>query len=313
MSIDGMDGYRYQSDSTRINRLQISLVTQLFQVGTTANHIDELLQWLAYALIDHFDIQLIQFWICYANRMGQLAVQLRTMVSQDPSLPVQVVVNDQVALVVQRVANERQPSRLLAVDHLFLQYQAALLKRYGLNYCMSGFMNKDVLIPSMANGSSQIQTPTLFSMTSLLLFRQPPHLDLLPAVNIILNQMVQVSSNRGLLLPTAGFSSPLSPPALVLPGPDVLLAELIPHRKQDPNLLMSSNPFASSTAIADKRARRFFSAVDGHTNISTLCNTLHLDMQDAYAILELLLVQHRIELYGVDGRIINPSRLFKNL
>jgi hypothetical protein len=327
---DGSDDPTY---SAKISKLQMSLVTQLFQIGANANHIDELFQWLAYAIADHFDVQLIQFWISHVNRMGQLNVQLRTMVCQDNSLPSQVVVNDQVATVVQRIAAERQSSKLLAVDNMFLHYQAALFKRYGLNYCMSYFLNKNVLIPAQQNSSSPMASPAPLAMTSLFLLRQSPHMDLLPIINTILNQAISVASNRGLLLsmsefgqvtPFQGFPSQSTPfqgfpsqstPFQGMPAQEALptLAELIPHRKQDANMLTSSNPFSSSTVIADKRARRFYVAVDGHTSVAGICNSIHMDLKDAHVALQLLLVQQRIELYGPGGRLVNPSLFFKDL
>jgi len=317
------DGSDDQTYSAKISKLQISLVTQLFQIGASANHIDELFQWLAYAIVGQFDVQLIQFWISHINRMGQLNVQLRTMVCQDNSLPSQVVVNDQIALVVQRIAAERQNSKLLAVDDVFSHYQAALFKRYGLNYCISCFLNKNVLIPAQQNSSSPMASPTPLAMTSLLLLRQSPHMDLLPNINTILNQAVTVASNRGLLLSMSEFGQvtpfqglpPQVTPFQGLPPQEALptFAELIPHRKQDANMLTSSNPFSSSTVIADKRARRFYVAVDGHTSVAGICNSIHIDLRDAHTVLQLLLVQQRIELYGPGGRLVNPSLFFKNL
>ncbi|HEY4388911.1 MAG TPA: hypothetical protein VGN34_31055, partial [Ktedonobacteraceae bacterium] len=68
-------------------------MAQLFQIAANARHVDEVFQWLAYAIVDHFDIQVIQFWTSHINTAGNLSIQLRTTVRQDASLPENVVVN----------------------------------------------------------------------------------------------------------------------------------------------------------------------------------------------------------------------------
>lgn len=80
----------------------------MLNITATMRNIDELFQWLAYAILHRFDVQLTQFWTNQVGPTGLLSLQLRTMMRLDPTLPEQIVVNNQVAVIAQYIANERQ-------------------------------------------------------------------------------------------------------------------------------------------------------------------------------------------------------------
>lgn len=188
---------------------------------------------------------------------------------------------------------------------LFTHYQALLLQRHGLNYCAGNSFTANVLLPPRSNTSHEM-LPSPLVMAVLLFFRQSPHLDLVPTVGSVLEQAVILAGNRGLLLPATNvppsFASPIPPP----------LTELIPRRKQDANFLLTSSPFASSAVISDKQARRLHAAIDGHTNISGLCNTTGMSIDTVYTALQTLLTQDRIEIYGPSGWIVDSSLFLKS-
>lgn len=215
------------------NRQQIAIVSQLFRATPMMRHIDELFSWLAYTIVQRLDIRLIQFWTNQASRTGQFALQLRTMVYQDSSLPRQIVVNDQIALAAQRIASEKQIYPPQPVETMFSHYQGTLLKRYGLNYCGGCFLNTNVLLPPPSSMTDHDIPPTPLAMTTLLFLRQPRpiHQNLVLDVDIILDQAVAMAANRGLLLPTpANYSQMFTPPP---PQQEAALTleELIPRRK----------------------------------------------------------------------------------
>src|SRR5690242_18796265 len=95
------------SSTDDINRRQMTVMAQLFRAVTTMNHIDELFRWLAYMMVQRFDVQLTQLWANQNDYADLNAVRLRSMVRQDSSLPEQISVNDQVASIAQRMARER--------------------------------------------------------------------------------------------------------------------------------------------------------------------------------------------------------------
>ncbi len=283
------------------------------------SHIDEVFQWLAYAMVKRFNVQLIQFWTYSISRTGQRSVQLRMMVPQDPSLPEQIVVNDQIVLIAQRIVYEQQSIQPQPAANIFTHYQALLLQRHGLNYCAGNSFTANVLLPPRSNTSHEM-LPSPLVMAILLFFRQSPHLDLVSTVGSVLEQAVILAGNRGLLLPATNvppsFASPIPPPLVmqatlpqqVLPP----LTELIPRRKQDANFLLTSSPFASSAVISDKQARRLHAAIDGHTNVSGLCNSTGMSIDTVYTALQTLLTQDRIEIYGPSGRIVDSSLFLKS-
>jgi hypothetical protein len=77
--------------------------------------------------------------------------------------------------------------------------------------------------------------------------------------------------------------------------------------------MTSSNPFASSVVISDKQARRLYSAIDGRKNVDEICRVLFIDLKEAYQALRILWTQHRIELYGPAGEVVDSSLFFENL
>ena len=302
------------SAAARLSRQQMNVITQLFRVMPSMRHIEEVFQWLAYAIAQQFDVQLIQFWASAMSRTGQRSMQLRTMVHQDPSLPEQVVVNDQTMQLAQRVVSEQRSIQPQPIVNIFAQYQTLVLRRHGLNYCAGNFLNANVLLPPRNTTSSQEMVPTLFAMTVLLFLRQSPHIDLVPTVGNILEQAVSLGGSRGLLLPATNAPpsfAALTPPPLTPQAPpqnaSPPLTELIPRRKQDANLLLTSNPFASAAVISDKQARRLHTAIDGRTTIAGLCNTTGMSLKDVYSALQTLLTQDRIEMYDPSGQLIDPS------
>jgi DNA-binding response OmpR family regulator len=94
----------------------------------------------------------------------------------------------------------------------------------------------------------------------------------------------------------------VNPPSPSREEPSLTLNKLIPHRSEDANLMSSSNPLSRSVVISDKQARRLYAAIDGQKNVEELCMVIHLDVKQAPKVLQLLLDQQLIHLYG-PGRL----------
>ena len=90
----------------------------------------------------------------------------------------------------------------------------------------------------------------------------------------------------------------VNPPSPSREEPSLTLNKLIPHRSEDANLMSSSNPLSRSVVISDKQARRLYAAIDGQKNVEELCMVIHLDVKQAPKVLQLLLDQQLIHLYG---------------
>ncbi len=289
-----------------ISKQQSLIITQLVAASASMHNIDELLHQLAYAIVKHCEVQLVQCWTYHINHAGQPTVLLRTLTRQDPSLPEQVVLNEHVAKKVAAMLNEYHNSQPQPVEVLFSGYQSSLLKRFGLHYCISYFLErKHACLPP---GNDQGLPPTHFAMTSLLFLRHNPQLEVASMIGGILEQAIVVAENRGLLLPA---ERPISTPETVLSPQEVLL-QLIPQRKQDSDLLLERNPFASPI-VSDKRARRLHAAINGRTNVANLCKMTGMDTKTVCVALRVLVTHNLIALYTLEGRQVDASLILNNL
>ncbi len=294
--------------STDINRLQMKILAQLFRMIPTFNHIDDLFQWLAYTLSQQFNVRLTQFWGNQINYLGQRTAQLRTMVRQDTSIPEPLAASEDVAQFAQRIAHEQRIYHPQVVDQQFSQYRATLLRRYGLNFFAACFIYANLLIPPK-NRMASDDTMTPLAVTVLLFLPQQPRFDFMPSVVTIMNQAITVAGTRGLLLPLA---RQLTTPKFASEPEFPSLESLILHRKQDTKLMLSSNPLSNATVITNKSARRLYSAIDGHSNITTLCARAGMPISEAYAALQILLTQQRVEVYTPSGMLVDTNFLLKD-
>jgi len=288
------------SSQRNVSRHQFAVTTQLFKAATTMHHIDELFLWLCRAVVQTFSVQVVQIWATQTEYNGQNFTQLRTIVHQDNSLPEHVTVNNQVAAFAEYMLSLRRDYTLDIMGKTFSQHQATLLGRYGLHYCSGYYLSSNGLLPPTSTDLSPESVPTPLAAAVLLFLQQ----SLLPeqqgSIGLILRQAVQLAGNRGLLL--LGLPQQRSVPAL---------SELIPHRHEDAELMKSSNPLAGSDIISDKRARRLYVAIDGRKSLEELSATTHMNTKEVNAALQILLTQHRVQLYDSEGQRVDRS-LFLN-
>lgn len=290
---------------------QITIMTHLLKAVTTMYSIDELFQWLSYAFVQYFDLEASQFWTPIINENGILTSHLRMMMTRDPSLPRQLVYNNQIAAIARQITFEQNSTLSQAVDSLLPAHQASVLKRYNLNYCIGGFISNNALLP-LPNAQNQPSghRPVPFSLTHLsFLFHAPPQ-DLASTMNSILKQATDLAISRKLLLPayTYGRTDPQTP----LPTQSdtiVSLHKLIPRKKEDADMMVSDNPFARTAGIADKQARRLHSAIDGHKTVAELSQSIGMDMRSLSAALRILISLRRAELYDAQGHPVDAERV----
>ena len=79
-----------------------------------------------------------------------------------------------------------------------------------------------------------------------------------------------------------------------------VLFDLIPHRNEDP----ANNPLAASVTIVDEHARRFYAAINGHRSVRELSTLLHLERNRLVAVVQMLLIQNRIQLREAGGHVV---------
>jgi hypothetical protein len=302
MNTDGTDDNSFVMD---IGKQQAALAAQLSPAISTMHHIDELLQWLSYAIVRNFNAQLVQCWVNQINQAGRLTVQLRTLVRQDASFPEQLAISEPMTLIAQRVISERRSYKPQPLENLFPPYQTTLLKRYGMHYCGACFTSRNALLPQPENMIYQERPPAVLAMATVLFLRQAAPFDFISVISSLLDQAVAIAEHRGLLIAHATVTPPIlqfSSPLVQQETMSTAIDQLIPHRKQDANLMLADNPFASKAIISDKAARRLHLAIDGQSNIATLSASTGMNIKETYEALRKLLKQNRIDLYEPNGQ-----------
>jgi hypothetical protein len=304
------------------HRRQIALMAQLGKIAASIRTIDDLFFWLASAVVERFDVQVMQFWANQPYRTGQISTELRTMVRQDLTLPQQVVANTYVVEIAEHIMNSRNTLMLQSIGSIFHQHQAALLGRYGLRYCCGYFLSSNALLMPANDSLSAEKLPTPLVAVALLILRQPLLPEVQRTIEYTLKQAMQFGEARALLLPPT--TVPRIPFTPVLRTPDgyqlepfpqkvpLVLDELVPRRKEDASLMSTSNPLTSVSPIADKHARRLYAAINGHRSMEELGRIAHLTPAEVYKALQMLVVEHRIEIYDVRGQPIDGSLLLDN-
>jgi hypothetical protein len=290
----------------------LAILSLLQKTITSMHHIDELFQWLAAQLIEQCQAEVAEIWAMQANMTGQFALQLRTLVTRDTTLPQHVVVNNHIAEFTTHLFSEQRNYPLQAVKQLFSNYPASTLARYGQNYVAGYYFHNTVeQLPPAHQTPPGTGHPAPFTLAILLFQRERRSHDLLATLQILLPQTVLIAKNRGLLAVDPITPLPFSPYAMETPipqnNPALHLWILIPHRRRENELLMSSNPLSRSVDIADKQARRVYGAIDGRKNMDALRRATGLEAQELMRLMKMLIAQRRVELYEPGGKPVNPA------
>jgi hypothetical protein len=269
-------------------------LARFLQAMTTFHHIDEVFLYFSNFIIQRYGAQVAQIWAFHVNQQGHAFPGLRSFASLDRSLPQHLVVNSHIVAIVEHALRAHRSTPLQAVDMAFPPNVATLLQRYGLNYSASSFFNSNALLLPPSTDFSVEHIPTPLAVTLLFFFQQIPHQNVLLSINNMFQQILPVAKSRGLLLvaPTNVGSSPVPSASLPEQRTVPVLFDLIPHRIEDP----ANNPLAASVAIVDEQARRFYAAINDRRTVRELSVLLRLEKNKVVAIVQMLLLENRIQL-----------------
>lgn len=309
--MDSNEGFSQHAHRPGGGNPQLVIITQLLQIVTNMQHIDELFLWLSHSIGQRMNVPVLQLWANQAYTSGQSSVELRVMASQNPSLPPHVVNNAQVVEVVKGLLHERHGIRPQPVGNVFLLPQADMLTRYNLHYWESTFLSNNALLPPTSNDISSGAIPTPLAIIASLFTYQPSNVNLLTTVTRILEYALSIAKNRGLLLDVA--TSPFSSSASSLKDQTLSqhydLADLIPHRAQSIEAIQVNNPLASAVVISDKQARQLFALINGKRSIAQLMEKTHMDQLEFTSALRFLLKQKFIQLHDPKGMPVDSPFL----
>ncbi len=305
--MDGNEGFSPHSHRPGGGNPQLVIITQLLQIVTNMQHIDELFLWLSHSIGQRLNIPVIQLWANQAHITGQYSAELRVMANQNSALPLHVVNNVQVAEVVKGLLSERHGVRSQPVGSVFLLPQADMLTRYSLHYWESAYVSHNVLLPPASNDGSSGAISTPLAMIAALFTQQPSNVNLLATVTRIIEYALSIAKNRGLLLDAP--NSPLSSSASYMKdraqNQQYELNEFIPHRAQSVEAIQVNNPLAGAAVISDKQARRLYAVIDGKRSIAQLVEMTRMDQQEFISALRFLLKQKLIRLHDPKGKPVD--------
>jgi hypothetical protein len=301
------------SSSSKEGGRPVALIVQLMQQTRNMHHVDEVLLWLADAMVKYLSIPVVQFWVSQKYDSGKDQAEPRASASLYRSLPQQVHLNEQIAELIERLLREQHGTIPLPVTSAFPSPQANWLSQYQLYYWAGYFMKSDLFVPPATGRPTQGKIATPLRLIVSLFTEHPPSQHLLRATNFVLDQSIRIMTERKLLSsvpPTITNLANLSYTAKPPQQAQLSLTDMIPCRAQNVEQLQANNPFASALVIHEKDARRLYSAIDGQKNIVELAQITHLGTQDMINALLYLVRLRQIRFQDPEGNPIESSLLF---
>jgi hypothetical protein len=292
---------------SRERKQPVVLIAQLMRSAAQMRHVDEVFVWLSNALVRYLDLPVVQFWVTGLNNTGQFQAELRALTTQSGSLPQEIYLNNQVLAVVEHLFHEKRGIMSLPVQRLFSPSQASLLTLHDLHYWAGYFWDSDALFPPTraAMASKQISLPLTVIVS--LFTAVPLSADQMRTIDFVLKQAMRIIINRKFL--TLHHSSLGAAQENPDKDPFMILADMIPTRSQDVKQLQAANPFANAPTIADRKARRLYSAVDGYRNVAELARITRLAQKELLEALCYLFQQQKIEFYTSEGEHVEHLSL----
>lgn len=292
------------SPGTSGERIQpIALITQLMQNMNMMHHVDEVFLWLANTIVRRLDIPVVQFWAPQLDNTGRSHGVVRASACQNPTLPRQVYLNQNVATVIERLFYEKRNTLSLPIEGFFSPSQTALFAQYNLRCWASFLLQDEALLPPAKNEQTPGSNATPLLMIVTLFTPSPLSTDQMRATRFTLDQTLRILTSRGFLnSPTAAAIA--AEKLASERSSSAALAKIIPQRSQNIEEYQASNPFAHATIITDKNARRLYAAIGGNKNVTELAQITRLNQKDLVDALSYLFTEQKIQFYTPEGEAI---------
>jgi hypothetical protein len=303
------EGYGDNPYRGNTGKLRMTVTNELLRAIRDMRHVDELFQWLSEALVQHFSTQVAQIWVAHVDNQGQYFMKLQVLSSRDNSIPYRVALSKPFADLAGEIRSWQTELPLSLIGNVFSSFQSGLLQRYGLYYCCAEYLSSKGQPPSPGQA-----TFMPLEAVALLFFNQPPPADIPKSISYVLRLALQLAETNGMLVTPSNAQSNMSGYRHEVQQKSVpALADLVPRRAEDTDLMTTNNPLASHSVIADKFARRLYRDIDGHKNVQELCDITHLGMKEVRKALRALLDERRIELFDSTGQLEDVSLLLDDL
>ena len=291
-------------------RQPIALIALLLQNMGNMRDIDEVFLWLSKAMVQSFDISIVQFWATRLDTTGHFHAKIQAFASHNPSIPQPLHVNQYVMAVVERLFYEQQNTTSLPVEAILAPLQASVFTQYNLLYWTGCFLEGNLPLPSHRAESESGKISPLPTIIVSLFTKIPLSMDQSRAINFTLKQALRIIISHN-------FAKYDTQDALEtsrqVSNQHNTFSTIIPRRLQDIEQSQASNPFANASIIANKDARRLYTAIDGHKNIVELIQNTQLEQKELIEALRYLRQQQKIEFYTSDGELMKQVPLISPL
>ncbi|GLV61052.1 hypothetical protein KDH_78690 [Dictyobacter sp. S3.2.2.5] len=288
----------------------IVLISQLLNQISNLRHVDEAFLWLCRAMGQYLGVSTIQFWAPQLDAQGNSYLLLRADASHlfSPSHP--VYANKQIETVVQRLLREERSALSLPIEQAFPTSLVNMLKQHNIHFLSDYFLRYPAYLPVPQKPSSVSYIPTALTLVVAFFTPQPLTQDQVRDIHFMLSQSMRILASRQFVLQ--------APPTSVqkTPGeqPSIPFSQIIAHRSDNMEEVQAVNPFTAASTIGDKRARRFYAAIDGARSVADIASQQRLNSKDVRIILHLLLHQKKIVLQAstgepLDHALFNPPML----
>ena len=276
----------------------VILIAQLMRNVAQMRHVDEVFVWLSNALVRYLDLPVVQFWMTEADNKEHFRGELRAVATMNGLIPQEMHLNNQVLDMVEHLFHTRRSVRSLPIQGLFSPLQVSLFTVYDLHYWAGYFLDSDALFTPTRTAAVSKPISTSFTVIVSLFTEVPLSADQTRAIHFILKQAMRIIVNRKLLT----IQEPLETARQhTAKEPSIALVDIIPTRSQDVRQFQAANPFAHASIIADRKARRLYSAVDGYRSVAALAQVTGFAQKELIEALRYLSRHQKIEFYTSKG------------
>jgi hypothetical protein len=287
----------------------LTILAQLLQAIERMEHIDDVFLWLANQMVPQLGIDSLQIWTTQVTQSQQILQSLRATSLYDKTIPQHVVINSSIEEAAYAIASKQQNIPARTLDDIFSFHHANLLKRYGLYYYAGCFHSSNTTTPLPKNQKMIVPAKVPTTIVTLVFLKQPGSPDLVPTINLLLEQTLLIAESHGLLsITSVNETSPLvSTPQSSLP------ALYVPRRTRSNTSMRSSSPFSNTVSISNKVALTFYGAIDGNRTIVEIAAAKKMSAREITAAVQILLQEKHIQLYTREGHPVDSEVLLRSI
>ncbi|GCE21890.1 hypothetical protein [Dictyobacter kobayashii] len=302
------------STSTAEERRQpIVLISQLLNQTANLQHVDEVFLWLSRSMVQYLNISVVQFWASQLDTQGKSHLILRAAANQLLSPTHPFYTNRQIEIAIERFLQKKEHALSLPIEQIFPSTLVQLLAQYNTHFFSGYFLQHTTFLPAPQKTASIVYVPTPLTMVVSFFTAEPLTKDQERAIHFILGQSIRILVNQQFLLEARPSTGNTDAMRVLNKNQALSLTHIIPQRTHNMEHVQADNPFSTASTIKDKKARRFYSSIDGSRSVAELARMQELTSKEVRFVLSFLLQDRRIQLYTPTGELIDPAPFMPTL